>query len=78
MQVFVAVALVMSVAGYAATEALNADTRHAPGPIPTADQAEVRPSLPCDWTPTAAPPTDPVPRTAVAVACDPSYDGADG
>ncbi|MGW0513053.1 hypothetical protein ACWD1W_28045 [Streptomyces olivaceoviridis] len=70
-QAFLAVAVVIGVAGYAATEVLNASTRPAPEPMPTVNQDVARPTLPCDWTPTAAP-TDTAPHTVVAVACDPS------
>ncbi|GGN81267.1 hypothetical protein GCM10011579_067600 [Streptomyces albiflavescens] len=79
MHAFVAVGLVIGVGGYVATEVLNADMRpvHAPEPTTPDDPGEVHPTLPCDWTPTAVP-TDPVPRTFVAVACDPSLNQKDG
>ncbi|MET9475794.1 MULTISPECIES: hypothetical protein [unclassified Streptomyces] len=79
MQAFVAAGLVIGVAGYTSTEVLNANTRpvHAPEPTPSDEPGEVRPTLACDWTPTAAP-TDPVPRTIVVVACDPSLNQKGG
>jgi hypothetical protein len=79
MRVFVAVCLVLGVAGYGATEVLNASTRRvqAPEPTPSDDPGEAHPTLPCDWTPTAVP-TDTVPRKLVAVACDPSLNQKGG
>ncbi|MFE7330899.1 hypothetical protein ACFU8W_39395 [Streptomyces sp. NPDC057565] len=79
MQAFVAAGLVIGVAGYTATKVLNANTRpvHAPEPAPSDEPGDVRPTLPCDWTPTAAS-TDPVPRTIVVVACDPSLNQKGG
>ncbi|MGW2445750.1 hypothetical protein [Streptomyces sp. NPDC001675] len=71
MQAFLAMTVLIGVAGYAATELINASTRPAPEPTPTVDQDDARPTLPCDETPTAAP-TDTVPRTIVVAACDPS------